>query len=164
MTSRELVNYFNEYGLIVILGIMYLEGLNLTGIPAIVLLPAIGIFINHSTHGFFIVLAISILGSMLGNITYYGVVKAVGPKIYDYFYNKFNRIRKSLDRTKKLSEEHGNKVCLIGRLMPGVRTVVTLLTATFGIDIKSFTIYSLVGITIWNFVLILIGYMAGGML
>ncbi len=164
MTSQELVNYFNQYGLIVVLGIMYLEGLNLTGSPAIVLLPAIGIFIHHSTYGFLVTLGISILGSMLGNLTYYMIVKAVGPKVYHYFYNKFKRIRKSLDRAQMISNTHGNKVCLIGRIMPGVRTVVTLLTATFGIDIKSFIIYSLGGITIWNFVLILIGYMAGGAL
>ena len=164
MTSQELVNYFNQYGLIVILGIMYLEGLNLTGIPAMVLLPAIGIFINYSSYSFFTVLGVSVLGSMLGNITYYAIVKSVGPKIYNYFYNKFKRIRKSLDKTQEMSEKHGNKVCLIGRLMPGARTVVTLLTATFGINIKSFILYSLGGITIWNFILILIGYMAGGML
>lgn len=164
MVSQELVDYFNQYGLIVILGIMYLEGLNLTGIPALVLLPTMGVFANYSSYSFFMILGVSILGSMLGNITYYAVVKAVGPKIYNYFYNKFKGIRKSLDKTQELSEQHGNKVCLIGRIMPGARTVVTLLTATFGIEIKPFIIYSLGGITIWNFVLILIGYVAGGIL
>ena len=164
MTSQELANYFNQYGLIVILIIMYLEGLNLTGIPALVLLPAIGIFINYSSYGFFVVLVISILGSMLGNITYYLIIKCVGPRVYNYFYNKFKNIRKSLDKAQKLNEKHGNKVCLIGRIMPGIRTVVTLLTATFGMDIKNFIIYSLGGITIWNLVLILLGYVAGKLL
>lgn len=140
---------------------MYLEGLNLTGIPAIVLLPTIGLFIRYSEYSFMTILGVAIFGSMLGNITYYAVVRYIGPKIYDYFYNKFRGIRKSLDKAQKISEKYGNKVCLIGRIIPGARTVVSLLAGTFEVRVYDFVIYSLMGISIWNFMLILLGYLLG---
>ncbi len=140
---------------------MYLEGLNLTGIPAVVLLPTIGLFIRYSAHGFMTILGIAILGSMLGNMTYYIVVRHVGPKIYNYFYNKFKGIRKSLDKAQKISKQYGNKVCLIGRIIPGVRTVVSLLAGTFEVGVKDFIAYSFIGISIWNFTFILLGYLLG---
>ena len=107
------------------------------------------------------VLGMAVLGSILGNMTYYAVVRWVGPKIYNYFYEKFKSIRKSLDKAEELSKKYGNKVCLVGRLIPAVRTVVTLLAGTFKIDARSFIAYSLVGVSIWNFVFILLGYLVG---
>ena len=140
---------------------MYLEGLNLTGIPAIVLLPAIGLFVHYSTHSFMTILGIAILGSMLGNITYYVVVRYIGPKIYNYFYNKLKGIRKSLEKPQKISKQHGSKVCLIGRIIPGVRTVVSLLAGTFEIQARDFIVYSFIGVSIWNLLFILVGYLVG---
>ena len=103
---------------------------------------------------------VAVIGSILGNITYYLVVRHFGIRIYQYFYNKFKGIRKSLDKAQTLSDEHGDKVCLIGRLIPGVRTVVSLLAGTFEVKFGTFVIYSAIGIVIWNLVFIIIGYWA----
>ena len=156
-----MLGYFNEYGLFLVFIIMFLEGLNLTGIPALVLLPAIGIFIHYCTHSFLTVVGVAVIGSILGNVTYYLVVRHFGVKIYQYFYRKFKGIRKSLDKAQTLSNAHGDKVCLVGRLIPGVRTVVSLLAGTFEVRFSIFILYSAIGILIWDLVFIIIGYLVG---
>lgn len=137
---------------------MYLEGLNLTGIPAIVLLPAIGVFSAKSSYSIMLVIGLAIIGSLFGNLTYYLIVRCVGRKIYDWVYKKFKGVRKSLDKAQVLSDKYGNGVCFIGRLIPGVRTVISLIAGTFKISPAVFIIYSALGISIWNLVLIYVGY------
>lgn len=153
-----MIECFDKYGLIVIFIIMYLEGLNLTGIPAIVILPTIGAFSANSVYPLMIVVGITILASLLGNLTYYIVIRCLGGKIYDWIYNKFAGMRKSLDKAQVLSDRYGNGLCLVGRLIPGVRTVVSLVAGTFRVQPIIFIIFSALGILVWNLVLIYMGY------
>lgn len=143
---------------IIILGIMMLEGLNLTGIPAVVILPAIGVYGAETNMNMMSILAITIVGSVLGNSIYYLVVRAIGPKIYHKLYDKFKGIRKSLDKAHVLIDKYGNKACCIGRVIPGVRTVISLLAGTFEISFLKFILYSTLGISLWNGALVLTGY------
>ncbi|MBM6839352.1 VTT domain-containing protein, partial [Clostridium saudiense] len=120
MTS--LIETLKTNSLLIIFIIMFLEALNLTGIPAIVIMPAIGVFIKNSGHSFFMVFAISTLASILGSITYYLVSSKFGDVIYNFFFNKFPSTQKSLSKAKDIAEKYGAKMCLIGRMIPTVRT------------------------------------------
>ncbi|MGL5675405.1 MAG: DedA family protein [Cellulosilyticaceae bacterium] len=150
--------------MLIIFGIMILEGLNLTGIPAIVILPTVGLLAAEGSLHIGSVLAITILGSIVGNVIYYLVIRMIGPKIYDKIYEKFKGMRKSLDKADVLVTKYGNKTCCIGRVIPGVRTVVSLVAGTFKIHFTQFLGYSTIGIIVWNGVLVLVGYFFGGVL
>ncbi len=140
---------------------MFLESLNLTGIPSVVLLPVMGSFAHYGSYSFLLVFAVSVAASMFGNIIYYAVARLIGPPIYHYFYNKFKRLQKSLGKAKCMSETYGNRICLLGRLVPGVRAVISLLAGAFNIKMIDFLRYSVVGVGLWNLVLMAIGYGVG---
>lgn len=142
----------------IIFFIMILEGLNLTGIPAIVILPTVGIMAAEGNIKLISILFTTILGSILGNITYYLVVIMIGPKIYDVLYKKFKGLRKSLDKANVLVSQYGNRACCIGRVIPGARTVISLMAGTFRVNFAAFVCYSTLGIILWNGVLVLAGY------
>lgn len=158
MTTQVVLEYLRENGSTLIFIIMFLEGLNLTGIPAVVILPAIGILAGQGSANLLSVLFIAILGSIVGNMTYYGIVLMIGPKIYDKIYNKFKGMRKSLDKANELALKYGTKACCVGRIIPGVRTVISLIAGTFQVKFIPFVGYSALGIMIWDGILILIGY------
>lgn len=158
MDTTEMISTLTELGPIIIIVIMYLEGLNLTGIPAIVIMPSIGVYISQSGHNFLYIYGIALTSSILGNLTYYIISNKLGGVIYDKIYDKFAIMRKSLDKSMAVTEKYGAKACFIGRLLPGARTFVSLVAGIFKVSFKDFVIYSSFGIAIWNFVLIFLGY------
>ena len=157
--AQTILNYIQENGQFIIFVIMVLEGLNLTGIPAIVILPAVGILAAEGPAHIGTILGITILGSIIGNVIYYLIVRIIGGRVYDFFYNKFKGLRKSLDKADKLIEQYGDKACCIGRLIPGARTVISLIAGTFRVNFMKFILYSSVGIIIWDSVLVMAGYL-----
>lgn len=158
METTEIISKLIEFGPIIIIIIMYLEGLNLTGIPAIVIMPAIGVYISQSGHNFVYIYGIALVSSILGNLTYYIISNKLGGVIYDKIYDKFPIMRKSLDKSMSVTQKYGPKACFIGRLFPGARTFVSLVAGIFKVTFRDFIIYSSLGIAIWNFVLIFLGY------
>ena len=154
----NLIETLKANTLVIIFIIMFLEALNLTGIPAIVIMPAVGVFIKSSGHSFLIVFAIATLGSILGSITYYLVSSKFGDIIYNFFYNKFPSTQKSLRKAKETAEKYGAKMCLICRMLPTIRTFISLMSGIFKVKFKDYIIYSSIGIFVWNLVLMSFGY------
>ena len=157
--AQSILAYIRENGQFIIFLIMVLEGLNLTGIPAIVILPAVGILAAEGSAHIATILGITIFGSIVGNVLYYVIVRMIGARVYDFFYNKFKGLRKSLDKADKLVDRYGDKACCVGRLIPGARTVISLIAGTFRVSFWKFLLYSTVGIIIWDSVLVMAGYL-----
>lgn len=158
---NEFFQILNTYGLWIIAIVMYLEALNLTGIPALVILPTIGFFITKSHYSFISIYILCILFSTLGAITYYFISYMFGSKLYDYFYRKFKNLRKSLNKASEISSKYGSKVCFFGRLTPGARTFISLISGILKVNFFTFTLYSFLGISVWTFILMIFGYIIG---
>ena len=138
---------------------MFLESLNLSGIPSTILLPAIGIFITINNLNFFNVFLLTISASILGNILFYLIAYKFGSKIYDYLYNKFPKLQKVFDKAMNMSNKYGTKICLFGRLIPSIRSWISLVAGIFKVKLRDFLLYSSIGIFIWDILLILVGYL-----
>jgi len=159
MTIEQVVEKLNIYGPMIVFILLYLEGLNLSGIPATVIMPAVGFYIGERNYSFAFLFFIAIVAGILGNLTYYWIASKLGKRIYDKIYNKFPSTQKPLDKAMSLSTKYGDKACFIGRLIPGVRAFVSLISGIFRIELKKFTLYSLLGIVVWDFIAIFTGYM-----
>lgn len=158
MDINSILDTLQANSLLIIFIVMYLEALNLTGIPALVIMPGIGIYIAQSNKSFSLVFFIALLASILGSLTYYFVSYKFGKVIYNFFYNKFPSTQKPLKKSLDLGEKYGSKACLIGRIIPGARTFVSLMAGVFKIKFKDYLIYSSLGIAIWDFTLIFLAY------
>ena len=145
------VEYILKYGIIFLFFIVYLEYLNLPGLPGGVILPAIGVLIANNEYSFFGMFIISVLAGVLGSISLYYVGYYVGNPLLEWIKKKFH---KAFDFSKRF----GSKGVFVCRLLPVVRTIVSLISGTVKEDIVEFTIYSTFGIAIWNLVFIFGGY------
>lgn len=158
MSVLEIVEMLNKHGPIIIFIVLYLEGLNLTGIPSNILMPAIGVYMRQSPDPLWLILGIGVVASVMGNVTFYWLALKLGDKLYHFLYKKIPITRKSLDKTKVILQKHGNKACLIGRLIPGIRTFISLVSGIFKVKFKVFLFYSVIGIVIWDVTWISSGY------
>jgi membrane protein DedA with SNARE-associated domain len=58
--------------------------------------------------------------------------------------------------------EHGNLSTLVGRLIPGIRQLISIPAGLAKMKLLPFTIFTLIGAAFWNIVLIVLGYLAHG--
>ena len=156
---QQILKYILEYGIIFIFFIVYLEYCNLPALPGGVIFPTIGVFIAQSGYSMIYILMVTVLAGLLGSITLYYIGYFVGTPLIEWLIKKFPKMVKSIDKVKEYSERFGGKGVFVCRLLPVVRTIVSLISGTLKEDIVEFTIYSSLGITIWNFTLIIIGYL-----
>jgi len=66
--------------------------------------------------------------------------------------------KEHLEWTEKWFERHGFITIFIGRFVPVVRHLISIPAGVGKMPILPFTIYTLVGATIWNSILLYIGY------
>ena len=153
------VEYILEYGIIFLFFIVYLEYLNLPGLPAGIILPAIGALVASNNYSFLGVFIVTVLAGILGSISLYYVGYYVGNPLLEWIKKKFPKTKGSIDKAFDFTKRFGSKGVFVCRLLPVVRTIVSLISGTVKEDIVEFTIYSAFGIAIWNFVLISGGYL-----
>ena len=159
MDIKEMISVLSSHNIYIIFIIMFLESLNLTGIPSTIILPAIGILISLNNLSIIKILLLTIFASILGNIVFYFISYKFGSKIYDYLYNKFPKLQKVFDKAMNMSNKYGTKICLFGRLTPSIRSWISLVAGIFKVKLRDFLLYSSIGIFIWDILLILVGYL-----
>ena len=159
MDIKEMISVLSGHNIYIIFIIMFLESLNLTGIPSTIILPAIGILISLNNLSIIKILLLTIFASILGNIVFYFISYKFGSKIYDYLYNKFPKLQKVFDKAMNMSNKYGTKICLFGRLIPSIRSWISLVAGIFKVKLRDFLLYSSIGIFIWDILLILVGYL-----
>lgn len=158
MTVQDVVDYILKYGIPFLFLIIYLEYLNLPALPAAVVFPAIGVMAAQEGYNLFGVFLISLAAGILGSLTLYLIGYYVGNAIIRWIRKKFPKSGKYIDKIIYYSEKYGNKGVFICRLLPGVRTIVSLVSGALREEVIDFVLYSALGIAIWNFVFIFGGY------
>ncbi|MEA2477123.1 MAG: hypothetical protein QOC87_1322 [Actinomycetota bacterium] len=101
--------------------------------------------------------ALGAAGSLVGSLVAYVVGRTGGRALLER-YGRFVFIRNhDIDRTERWWERHGDAATFFGRLIPVVRTFISLPAGIAEMPVGKFTIYTLLGVSIWSFGLALIG-------
>jgi membrane protein DedA with SNARE-associated domain len=101
------------------------------------------------------------IGNLIGSImTYY-----LGLKIGRTLVLKYGKYilfkRRHLELTERLFAKYGEKISFVGRLLPVIRTYVSLPAGLGKTRPKKFVFYTLAGVVIWNSLLTFIGMQLG---
>jgi membrane protein DedA with SNARE-associated domain len=101
------------------------------------------------------------LGSMLGSLAaYYAGLKLGRPFIVRYGRYIFMK-EEDLERAERWFSRYGGKATLISRMVPVLRTFISLPAGIGRMEIKRFTVYSFVGSIPWCALLVYLGYVLG---
>lgn len=158
MNLEFVISYLTRYGMWFLFIIVFLEYLNLPGFPSGIIMPAAGILIANKGLNFILALIISVLAGLLGSLVLYYLGYLVGTPFIEKIYTKFPKLRKPIDKTFSYVNKYGAKASFISRLIPVARTLISLVNGTAKTNILKFILFSVSGITIWNFAFIYAGY------
>ncbi|MBP3917340.1 MULTISPECIES: DedA family protein [unclassified Clostridium] len=161
MDINNMLQYIGKYGYIFLAVIVFLEYLNLPGLPAGIIMPAAGILVKSDGLNFIYTLIISVIAGLLGSFILYILGHYCGKPILSKLQNKFPKSKKAIDKIYKYIDKYGNIGIVVARVIPVARTLISLVAGTFNIGFIEFTLYSIIGITIWNFIFIYAGYAFG---
>ena len=66
--------------------------------------------------------------------------------------------RAAVEKSEAYFRKNGNISTLIGRLVPGIRQLISLPAGLVSMNLKNFIIYTVIGSTVWNIILAVLGY------
>jgi len=155
-----------DYGSITLL--MTIESSFIPFPSEVVIPPAAYIASKPDSHlNIFLVVLFGTLGALIGAYINYFLALWLGrPVMYKIADSKFGKILLlSSDKIKKAEKyfnDHGKTSTFVGRLIPGIRQLISLPAGLARMNFLSFTIYTILGAGLWNVILALMGYIAHG--
>lgn len=161
MEIETLTFYFTQYGAAAIFVIVFLEYLNLPGFPAGVIMPLSGIMAAQGNIHFAWVMVITVAAGLLGSLALYGLGRKGGEVFLNAYTKRFPKQKDSLERVLDWIRNKGSLGVFLGKLLPMVRTLVSIPAGVIRMDLRKYIFSSACGIFIWNFVFVGAGYVLG---
>ncbi len=103
------------------------------------------------------------LGANLGALINYVAARYLGrPIIYAFANSTVGHLcllnEEKVQKTEKYFNDHGAAGTLIGRLVPGIRHLISLPAGLAKMKLSHFILYTTLGAGLWNIILAVIGY------
>ncbi|MDP9474554.1 MAG: DedA family protein [Actinomycetota bacterium] len=134
-------------------------------IPSEVILPLAGFLVGQGRFEFLPVLVASTAGSLVGALALYGLGWWLGEERLRRFVGRFGRFlwleEADLDRATGWFKRYGGSAVFFGRLVPGVRSLISVPAGVERMPTWRFVAYTLGGSALWNALLVGAGWILG---
>ena len=130
-------------------------------IPSEVIMPFSGYLVSSGTFNVAYVIIAGSIGNLVGSLATYYIGLRLGRE-FILKYGKYVLLRKShLEITESYFKKYGDRSTFISRMLPAVRTYISLPAGVAKMNPKKFITYTLIGSIIWNSALTYIGIQLG---
>ncbi len=155
-------NQWIGYGAIAIA--MFLENL-IPPIPSELIMPLGGFYVYQGQLDFFPVVLAGLLGTVIGALPWYGIGRLVNEERLEKWLEKNGRWiginPQELSRSRKWFNKYGVSLVFWGRLVPGIRTLISVPAGVELMPITPFLIWTSAGSLIWTLFLTITGFYLG---
>ena len=143
---------------------MFLENI-IPPIPSEIIMPLGGFFVYQGNLNFYILVFFGLLGTVLGGLPWYYLGRVLNEKKLSTFVEnkgKFLGITsKDLNKSKLWFDKYDVSLVFWGRLIPGIRTLISVPAGIELMPLRKFLIWTILGSFIWVFLLTAAGYFFG---
>ena len=162
--TEWITNTITSLGYLGIGLLMFLENL-FPPIPSELIMPLAGFTVAKGKMELAPVILAGVIGTILGALPWYYVGKLVGEDNLKRLADKYGKwisvSSRDIEKADNWFDKHGEKAVLFCRLVPGVRTLISLPAGISGMPLVPFLIYSTIGTALWVSLLTFAGYALG---
>lgn len=131
-------------------------------IPSEVILPLAGYLSRQGSLNFGLVFLASTLGAYLGALLLYWLGAKLGLERAIRWLSKLPLVDgEDFEKAAGWFNRHGKASIFFGRLIPGVRSLISLPAGAAAMPLATFSLFTLAGTALWNGALIGLGYLLG---
>ena len=114
----------------------------------------------------FLVILFATIGSDIGALVNYYLAKYLGrPIVYKFAASRLGRLcllsPEKVEKAEGYFVKNGVTSTLVGRLVPGIRQLISIPAGLSGMPVGRFLLYTTIGAGTWNVVLALLGWFIG---
>jgi len=158
--AQDLVDLIFDWGYFGIFIMMAIESSFIPFPSEIVLIPA-GYLASQEKMNVFYILASALGGSLVGAFVNYYLAFTLGRKFLLKFGKYFFIKEHTLLKMEDFFEKHGHISTFTGRLIPGIRQLISIPAGIAKMRIVQFSLYTTLGALMWAMVLTFLGYFIG---
>lgn len=162
--TEWITNTMSSLGYLGIGLLMFLENL-FPPIPSELIMPLAGFTIAKGDMDFFPAILAGVVGTVLGAYPWYYLGKFIGEERIRNLADRYGKwitvSGKDIDKADYWFKKHGVVAVFLCRLVPGVRTLISLPAGLNQMPLIPFTLYSTIGTTLWVSFLTFAGFKFG---
>ncbi len=144
--------------------LMFLENL-FPPIPSELIMPLAGFTVSQGRMNFGLAVLAGTVGTMAGTFAWYYLGRMVNYQRLENWTARYGKwigvTAGEVDRVNNWFNKYGSKAVFFGRMVPGIRTLISLPAGMNKMPIASFTLYSTGGTLIWTLALTTAGLLLG---
>jgi membrane protein DedA with SNARE-associated domain len=134
-------------------------------IPSELIMPLAGFTVAQGKMNFWLAVLAGTIGTMLGTYAWYYLGKLVNYERLGSWIDRYGKwigiSVKEIDRVNDWFNKHGRSAVFFGRMVPGIRTLISLPAGMNQMPLATFTIYSTLGTFVWILALTIAGFVLG---
>ncbi|MEN8304564.1 MAG: DedA family protein [Campylobacterota bacterium] len=158
--AQLLVDIIFEWGYLGIFIMMTIESSFIPFPSEIVLIPA-GYLAAQGDMNMGMIMSAALGGSMLGAFINYYLAFTLGRKLLKKYGKYFFIKENALEKMDSYFKKHGHVSTFTGRLIPGIRQLISIPAGLARMNLVQFSMYTALGAGLWALILVLLGYFIG---
>jgi membrane protein DedA with SNARE-associated domain len=132
-------------------------------LPSEIVVPFAAYKAGQGELNVFLVVFFATVGALAGSLINYVLAYYLGrPIVYKFAGSKVGRFfllsEEKVAHAEKFFLKNGKTSTFVGRLVPGVRHLISIPAGLAKMNLKDFMLYTFIGAGIWNIILAVIGY------
>ena len=159
--SDWVVRLIEQSGYLGVAFLMFLETV-FPPIPSEVIMSVTGIAAAQGKLSLPWAIAAGTAGAMLGNTLWYLAARALGHDRLRPFVQRYGKWLtvswKEVERAHDWFDRHGVAIVLIGRVMPTIRSLISIPAGLLDMRFRNFVVASTIGTALWTSLLAIAGY------
>jgi membrane protein DedA with SNARE-associated domain len=155
--AGDLIDTLGYVGLVVLMAVEHV----FPPIPSEVVLPLAGFEVARGNMTFGGALAAATAGSLIGSSFLYAVARSGGRPLVLRLRSVLRLSEEDLDRAERRFERHSAWIVVLGRMVPGIRSAVSVPPGLLRMPFGRYLALTLMGSLIWNAALIFAGQQLG---
>ncbi len=159
---KEILNQLNYFWVTVLMAVES----SFIPFPSEVVVPPAAYMAANGKMNIFLVVVFATVGCNIGALANYYLAKYLGrPVVYRFAASRLGRLcllsPEKVQQAEAYFVKNGATSTLIGRLIPGIRQLISIPAGLAGMPLGPFLLYTTIGGGAWNIVLAALGYYLG---